>query len=140
MSDTMEFRIQEVSEKLQLPTSTIRYWENEFPEHLKPKRTNGGQRRYSTENISIIEVIKGMREKGMSLASIKRRLDGGDTSGMQDSSDIDLLASRVADLVRTEVAVFLKSELDRDIGECGQRPFDRNIDPKDSDNREAGSL
>lgn len=54
----MKYRIQEVSEKLQVQRSTIRYWETEFPELIKPKRTNGGQRRYSNEDIDKLREIK----------------------------------------------------------------------------------
>ena len=47
----MECKIQEVSEKLKIPKSTIRFWETEFPELVRPKRTNGRQRRYSEEDV-----------------------------------------------------------------------------------------
>ena len=74
----MEYRIQEVSEKLQVQRSTIRYWETEFSGHIQPRRTNGGQRRYTAENISTIEQIKQLRRHGMSLAEIKRKLGNSD--------------------------------------------------------------
>jgi len=54
----MILRIKKVSEKLQVPKSTIRYWETEFPDLVKPKRTNGGQRRYSEEDIDNLQNIK----------------------------------------------------------------------------------
>ena len=54
----MKFRIQKVSNRLEVPRSTIRYWENEFSDLIKPKRTNGGQRRYSEEDIRIFQRIK----------------------------------------------------------------------------------
>ncbi len=56
----MEYKIQEVSERLQVPKSTIRYWETEFPELVRPKRTNGRQRRYSEEDISNLRQIKNI--------------------------------------------------------------------------------
>ena len=56
----MEYRIQEVSDKIQVPRSTIRYWEKEFPKLVSPKRTNGGQRRYSEQDISNLQKIKNL--------------------------------------------------------------------------------
>jgi len=108
----MEFRIQEVSKKLQLPRSTIRYWEIEFPWHIQPRRTNGGQRRYTPENISMIEKIKRMREEGMSLAEIKRKLSNRNNAkaGNSNSNQLDLLAERVAEVVKAEVSKFLEGE------------------------------
>lgn len=54
----MEYRVQEVSKKLGVPTSTIRYWESAFPAFVKPIRTNGGQRRYSDEDIDALMQVK----------------------------------------------------------------------------------
>ena len=58
MDENTKFRIQEVSEKLEVPRSTIRYWETEFPGLVKPSRTNGGQRRYSEKDINNLHKIK----------------------------------------------------------------------------------
>ncbi|MEW5947894.1 MAG: UDP-N-acetylglucosamine 4,6-dehydratase (inverting) [Thermodesulfobacteriota bacterium] len=54
----MDYRVQEVSKKLGVPTSTIRYWESAFSAFVKPIRTNGGQRRYSDEDIDALMQIK----------------------------------------------------------------------------------
>jgi UDP-N-acetylglucosamine 4,6-dehydratase len=54
----MAYRIQQVSRKLDIPASTIRYWEKEFTDFIKPKRTNGGQRRYSEQDVSHLEQLK----------------------------------------------------------------------------------
>jgi UDP-N-acetylglucosamine 4,6-dehydratase len=56
----MQYRIQKVSDKLDVPPSTIRYWEAEFPELVRPERTNGGQRRYSNQDISNLQKIKNL--------------------------------------------------------------------------------
>jgi len=54
------YRIQKVGEKLEVPRSTIRYWEKEFPQLVNPKRTNGGQRRYSEQDINNLQKIKNL--------------------------------------------------------------------------------
>lgn len=50
------YKISEVAEMFNIPTSTLRWWENEFKE-LKPKRTTTGQRRYTRADIEIIKRI-----------------------------------------------------------------------------------
>ena len=56
----MVYRIQEVSEKLQVKKSTIRFWETEFSDIVRPKRTNGGQRRYSEQDIRNLYKIENL--------------------------------------------------------------------------------
>jgi UDP-N-acetylglucosamine 4,6-dehydratase len=74
----MRYRIQEVSEKLEVPRSTIRYWETEFPELVKPKRTNGGQRRYSEKNIDNLRQIKNiLYRKNRTIAQARNILRKG---------------------------------------------------------------
>ena len=74
----MKYRIQEVSNKLQVPRSTIRYWETEFPVLVKPKRTDGGQRRYSEEDIdNLIQIKKILHNKNRTIDQAKRLLKIG---------------------------------------------------------------
>jgi DNA-binding transcriptional MerR regulator len=49
------FTIGEVSNYLDIPESTLRYWEKEFPQ-IKPQRF-GGERRYSRKDIEQLEII-----------------------------------------------------------------------------------
>lgn len=61
------YRIQEVSEMLDIPASTLRYWELEFP-MFNPNRTKGGQRRFTRADINKAKHIKTlMHEKGLSI-------------------------------------------------------------------------
>jgi UDP-N-acetylglucosamine 4,6-dehydratase len=66
--------IQEVSDRLRVPKHTLRFWEKECQGLFEPLRTPGGQRRYTPEDISIIEEIKKLRKRGKGLAEIKRIL------------------------------------------------------------------
>ncbi len=109
------FTIQQLSTELNIPKPTLRFWEKELDGILVPLRTRGGQRRYTVENIAVIEEIKRLRERGMSLPEIKRKLGKGQMSeaGSQRSGDertdrVDLLAARVAEVVRAEVNRFLR--------------------------------
>lgn len=107
--------IQQISQKLYVPKPTLRFWEKEFEGILVPLRTNGGQRRYAAKHVSIIEEIIMLKKAGLSLAEIKRKLVKGQMSeaGNQRSGDgrtdgVDLLAERVAEVVKMEVLRFFK--------------------------------
>lgn len=74
----MEYRIREVSRKLEIPPSTIRYWETEFAEILKPKRTDGGQRRYSEKEIQqLFEIKQLVHVNSRTIEQAKRLLQNG---------------------------------------------------------------
>lgn len=69
------YRIREVSANLGVPTSTLRYWEGEFP-MLKPQRTDSGQRRYSPEDYKLCERIRELlHDKGMKIEAVKAHLE-----------------------------------------------------------------
>ncbi|OJU64439.1 MAG: hypothetical protein BGO01_20220 [Armatimonadetes bacterium 55-13] len=54
---------------------TLRYWEREFEEFLNPVRTDGGQRRYRSEDIQTVFVIKRLlRDEMFSIAGARRYL------------------------------------------------------------------
>ena len=119
--------IRQVSQKLDVPKPTLRFWERAFDGILVPLRTNGGQRRYAPEHISVIEEIKMLKKAGLSLVEIKRKLGKGQRSvvgcqrletGSQRAGDgqmegIDLLAERVAEVVKMEVLRFFQEEKDK---------------------------
>ena len=103
--------IQQLSTKLNIPKPTLRFWEKEFEGILLPLRTNGGQRRYTSEHISLIEEIKMLKKEGMSLATIKRKLGNRHNIGNSNRGGIDLLAERVAEIVRAEVSRFFERKV-----------------------------
>lgn len=101
--------IKAVSERLQLPKSTIRYWEKEFSNLIKPKRTQGGQRRYSVKDMAIIEAIRDLKRSGLSLSQIQERLGDNSVSGNRlDPVLADQLADSIAGVVRREIINILK--------------------------------
>lgn len=68
------YKIGEVSAMLDVPISTLRYWENEF-EQLDPFRTPKGTRKYRPEDIEVCKLIKHLlRDKGYSLEYAKKEL------------------------------------------------------------------
>lgn len=68
------YKIGEVSAMLDIPISTLRFWEDTF-EQLDPLRTPGGMRKYRPEDVEVCKLIKHLlREKGLSLEYAKREL------------------------------------------------------------------
>lgn len=56
-------------------THTLRYWEKEFAEFLSPGRTDGGQRRYTRDDIGVIMEIKRLlKDELYSIAGARRAL------------------------------------------------------------------
>ena len=104
------FTIQQVSTKLNIPKPTLRFWEKELDGIIVPHRTRGGQRRYAFEHLAIIGKIKELREKGMSLVEIKRQINNTNKGDNSNSNRIDLLAARVAEVVKAEVNRFFERE------------------------------
>lgn len=68
------YKIGEVSALLNIPISTLRFWEDTF-EQLNPFRTPGGMRKYRPEDVEMCRLIKHLlRDKGYSLEYAKKEL------------------------------------------------------------------
>lgn len=68
------YKIGEVSVMLDVPISTLRFWEDSF-EQLDPFRTPGGTRKYRPEDVEVCKLIKHLlRDKGYSLEYAKKEL------------------------------------------------------------------
>jgi DNA-binding transcriptional MerR regulator len=106
------FSIRQVSERLGVPKHTLRFWEKELNGFIVPQRTRGGQRRYTPANVAILGEIKGQRDNGVNLAEIMKNIRQGRDGEFYSSNKIDLLASRVAEVVKTEVYNFFRTEKD----------------------------
>lgn len=73
-----EYKIQEVSKKLEVPESTVRYWETEFSEIVKPRRTQGRQRRYYQSDLDRLFQIKELLHlKNRTISQAKAILKSG---------------------------------------------------------------
>lgn len=68
--DTLEkkyYKIRDVAEILNLPASTLRFWENQFTV-INPKRTATNRRVYTPNDIEILRLVCYLvKEKGMKL-------------------------------------------------------------------------
>jgi len=72
------YRIQEVSNIVEVPVSTVRYWQKEFAEFVKPNKTNGGQRRYNDDDLTnLIRIKEILYDSKNSIAQAKMLLKDG---------------------------------------------------------------
>ncbi|MBM3420952.1 MAG: MerR family transcriptional regulator [Bacteroidetes bacterium] len=77
--EKLYYSIGEAAEILNVPVSTVRFWENEF-EMLKPKRNRKGNRMFTPVDMTTLKNIHFLlREKGMTLEGARRSIAAGGT-------------------------------------------------------------
>lgn len=68
------YKIGEIAEFLEIPPSTLRYWESQF-KVLSPTRGKTGQRRYTEKDIETIRKLYFLvKEKGLKLDAAQEEL------------------------------------------------------------------
>ncbi|MEX0849532.1 MAG: MerR family transcriptional regulator [Candidatus Dependentiae bacterium] len=73
-----QFRIGTLAEELGLEKFVIRFWEKEF--NIKSSRSVGGQRYYTTNDVTTFKKIKELLyTKKFTIAGAKKALEGGPT-------------------------------------------------------------
>jgi DNA-binding transcriptional MerR regulator len=72
--EKLYYSIGEVAEMLEVPVSTVRFWENEF-EILKPMKNNKGNRLFTPQDIKNLRIIhRLLKGEGMTLSGAKKKL------------------------------------------------------------------
>jgi DNA-binding transcriptional MerR regulator len=61
--DKIGLSIDQVSQMTGVKKTTLRYWEKEFSEYLKPDRTDTKRRQYSLEEVEKVAVLKQLIEE-----------------------------------------------------------------------------
>ena len=100
------YRIGDVSQILNLPQSTIRFWEKEFPQ-ISPKTAGRGIRQYRKEDVETIGLIYHLvKEKGMTLPGARQRL--------KDNKEATVRNYEIVNKLKTikEELLAIKRELD----------------------------
>ena len=68
------YKIREVADIIGVPQTTLRFWEQEFPE-LKPKRSVHNQRTYTPKDLELLEIINYLvKIKGHKIDSAKEQI------------------------------------------------------------------
>jgi len=73
-TEKLFYSIGEVAGILNVPVSTVRFWENEF-DILKPRKNKKGNRLFMPEDLKNLRIIHHLvKEKGMTLAGAKKQV------------------------------------------------------------------
>ena len=68
------YTIGEIAKAFNVNTSLLRFWEKEFKE-IQPKKKQSGARKYTTEDIIILEKIYFLlKQKGLTIEGAKKQL------------------------------------------------------------------
>lgn len=74
--EKLYYSIGEVSRMLEIPVSTVRFWENEF-DILKPMKNKKGNRMFTANDLKNLRIIhRLLKEEGMTMAGVKKKLAG----------------------------------------------------------------
>ena len=84
-----ELSIDNIHNLTGIPKSKIRFWEKSFTEYLKPNRTEGGQRRYSAEDLEkLVRINYLLNRERYTIEGARQRLgiDPTKINGKQDGA------------------------------------------------------
>ncbi|HUU99544.1 MAG TPA: MerR family transcriptional regulator [Bacteroidales bacterium] len=74
--EKLYYSIGEISRMLNVPISTVRFWENEF-DVLKPMKNKKGNRMFTPSDVKNLKIIHHLvKEEGMTLSGVKKKLNG----------------------------------------------------------------
>lgn len=72
--DKQFYKISEVADLVEVPASTLRFWESQFPE-LKPRRNAHGIRIYTPRDIEMLKLVRYLiRDKGLKIEAAIEQL------------------------------------------------------------------
>ena len=72
--EKLYYSIGEVAGMLEVPVSTVRFWENEF-EILKPMKNKKGNRLFTQNDVKNLKIIHHLlKDEGMTINGVKKRL------------------------------------------------------------------
>lgn len=85
------YTIGQVSDILDIPAPTLRYWESRFP-ILKPRRNQGQQRRYTPDDIEKIRMVNFLvKERGLHIDAAIQRLNSDPNTVARHSAAVTRL-------------------------------------------------
>jgi DNA-binding transcriptional MerR regulator len=74
--EKLYYTIGETARMLEVPVSTVRFWENEF-DILKPLKNKKGNRMFTSGDIRNLKIIHHLlKEEGMTLSGVKKKMYG----------------------------------------------------------------
>ena len=93
------YSISEVAEMFQVNETLLRFWEKEFPQQIKPKKTGRNIRQYTKEDIEQIRTIYNLvKVRGLKLAAARDVLKKNKEGVLQTTEVVDRLRALKAEL------------------------------------------
>ena len=72
--EKLYYSIGEVSTLLNVPVSTVRFWENEF-EILRPMKNKKGNRMFTALDLKYLKIIhRLLKEEGMTIEGVRKKI------------------------------------------------------------------
>lgn len=94
------YRIGEVAEAFGVPTTMIRYWEQEF-DMIKPKKNSKGDRMFTDVDIEKLKIVYHLaKEQGYSLEGVRKKLREQPKKTVQKVSTINRLEAIKTELIK----------------------------------------
>lgn len=95
----MFYSISEVASMLNIPASTLRYWEKELSS-VNPRRSQGGTRRYTVSDIDELRIVHRLvKEEGHTIEGVKKILRRRRTSEESKQAALEHLQNIRKELV-----------------------------------------
>jgi len=83
------------AKELFLPDHVIRFWETQFPQHIRPSVGKGGRRYYFDKDVLVIKNIKFLLyEAGYTIKGLKRFLSKNKSILKKNTSEVRKIANR----------------------------------------------
>lgn len=124
------YTIGEVAEILDIPKTTVRFWERNF-DILRPQKSSAGHRKFTAADLENLKVIYHLvKEKGMTLEGARQRLRENPEGVSHDQEIIDRLLGIRALLeeIRMELGAESENEVYREERPAEHSLVARNID------------
>ncbi len=97
------YNLKEVADHFAVNVSLLRFWEQEF-DNIKPKKTPGGTRQFSREDIRQVELVFNLvKERGMTLDGAKQVLKSKKDNETKRIEAIDRLKAVKKELISLEL-------------------------------------
>lgn len=94
------YSISEVAEMFQIPETTLRFWEKEFPQQIAPRKGARNVRHYSKDDLEKIRVVHNLvKVRGLKLSAARQLLKRNGEGQAQQTEVVDRLRALRAELV-----------------------------------------
>jgi len=107
-NDKLYYKISEVAELVDVPVSTLRFWEKEFKE-INPVRSSNGVRYYKAKDIETVRIVHWLlKVQGLKMDAAKEQLKLNRKNTSRKIQTLDLLTEVRSDLSLLQSALDIR--------------------------------